>query len=111
DAVPPAAPAAREASGPRTTARSVLVADAAAGGVIRTGGLMVIVALLGILAYLLSTVAPLFRPARVESLPVAGVVPVEGVPFFTALDEYRRLAAAVGERPEVGVFRPDDPRE
>ena len=96
---------------PRTTRRRVLVLDKLAGGVIRTGGLMVIVALLGIRAFLVVTVAPLFRSAKFESVPTAGTVPVEGTPRFVALDEYRILAVAVGDAPELVVFRPDDPRE
>ena len=97
--------------GPRTTAKSVLIFDKVAGGVIRSGGLMVIVALLGILAFLVATVWPLFKSAHFDALPTAGSVPVEGSPFFVALDEYRVLGVAVGAKPEIVVFRPDDPRE
>jgi phosphate transport system permease protein len=95
----------------RTTKRSVLFFDKAAGWTIRAGGIGVIVALLGILALLVGTVIPLFRPASFEPVPVAGGVPVEGSPQFVAMDEHRLLGVAVGDRPEVVVFRPDDPRE
>ena len=47
--------------GERRTARSVLFTNLLAGGIIRTGGLLVIVAVVGILVFLVATVLPLFR--------------------------------------------------
>lgn len=96
-------------AGPRATARSVKFVDAVAGGVVRLGGALVIVAVVGILVFLVATVVPLFRAARVEPSAAVGKVPVEGEVLCLALDEYRFVAAAVGEAPEVVVFRPDDP--
>ncbi|MFO0933534.1 MAG: ABC transporter permease subunit [Planctomycetota bacterium] len=96
-------------AGPRATARSVKVADAVAGGVVRLGGTLVIVAVVGILVFLVATVVPLFRGATVEATASVGKVPVEGRVLCLAVDEYRFLAAAVGEAPEIVVFRPDDP--
>jgi ABC-type uncharacterized transport system permease subunit len=92
----------------RATAKSVLVADAAAGGIVRVGGMLVIVAVLGILVFLGATVVPLFRSAAVRERAGGGRVPVEGPLKFLALDEYRLLAAAVGTAPEVVWFRPDN---
>lgn len=95
--------------GPRATARSVKVADAVAGGVVRLGGTLVIVAVVGILVFLVATVLPLFRGANVTAASSVGKVPVDGQVRCLVIDEYRVLAAAVGEAPEVVVFRPDDP--
>lgn len=99
---PPDAPA----PGARATSRRVRVADAVAGVVVRAGGMLVVLAVVGILAFLVGTVLPLFRSAEVHETPVAGRVPVDGTPRVLALDEYRLLAAAVGDAPEVVVFRP-----
>ena len=113
---PPTAPSSRPESrlgpppprtSPRTTARSVLFFDALAGGVVRVGGIMVILAVIGILVFLVATVLPLFRAAQVVERPVAGKVPVEGHLHLLAVDEYRQLACAIGESPEVVCFRPD----
>lgn len=93
----------------RTTARSVKLADAVAGGVVRAGGVLVIVAVVGILVFLVATVLPLFAPATITPSPSVGKVPVDGEVACLALDEYRIVAAAVGEAPEVVVFRPDAP--
>ncbi len=99
----------------RRTSRRVLVVDAVAGVVVRAGGLLVIVAVLGILVFLVATVAPLFRDgvfgsrdAATEAGPLGRVaVPVEGAVGVLAVDEYRLLAVAVGARPEAVCFRPD----
>jgi phosphate transport system permease protein len=91
----------------RATSRSVKIADTFAGIVVRSGGLLVIVAVVGILLFLVKTVWPLFRGAEVRETPIAGRVPVEGPPRVLAIDEYRLLAAAVGDAPEVVVFRAD----
>lgn len=95
-------------TGPRTTARRVLIVDRLAGIAIRGGGLLVIVAVVGILVFLVATVLPLFRGATTAERPVAGTVPVEGAPAILAVDEYRMLGLAVGSRPEVVAFRADD---
>jgi phosphate transport system permease protein len=93
--------------GPRVTARGVKIVDALAGAVVRTGGLLVILAVVGILVFLVATVLPLFSSAEVRASEDAGRVPVEGSARSVALDEYRILAAAIGDAPEVVVFRPD----
>lgn len=94
--------------GPRTTARRVLVVDRLAGFVVRGGGMLVIVAVIGILVFLVATVLPLFRGATTTERPVAGTVPVEGPAAILAVDEYRMLGLAIGARPEVVAFRADD---
>src|SRR5262245_49531475 len=93
--------------GGRKTAKRVLVADAVAGGIVRTGGMLVIAAVIGILVFLVAAVLPLFRGARVAELPVAGAAPVVGRARALAIDEYRMLAMAVGDAPEVVYFRVD----
>jgi len=93
--------------GARRTARSVLVSNRLAGAVIRSGGMLVILAVVGILVFLVATVLPLFRPATVHERVGAGRVPVTGAVHLLVLDEYRLLAAAIGDEPEVVVFRAD----
>ena len=101
----PAAPPPRVS--PRTTAKSVLFFDALAGAVVRVGGIAVILAVIGILVFLVATAIPLFKSARIIGRPVAGKVPVDGHVFVLAVDEYRQLACAIGEAPEVVCFRPE----
>jgi ABC-type uncharacterized transport system permease subunit len=83
------------------------VIDAVAGGVIRGGGMLVIVAVVGILVFLVTTVMPLFRGAELRDLPVAGRVPVSGTLRVLGIDEYRIVGLAVGDDPAVVYFRLD----
>jgi phosphate transport system permease protein len=101
---PGAEPAARVR---RTTSRRVLATDWAAGAIVRVGGVTIIFAVVGILVFLVATVWPLFLPAEVTQTAIAGRVPVAGRVHVLAIDEYRLLAAAVGDAPEVVFFRPD----
>jgi phosphate transport system permease protein len=83
----------------RKTRRSVLVADRAADWGIRVGGIFVILAVLGIMAYLLQAVVPLFTGGTVlEShavpLPPSAIAqPQRGGARMTVLDEYRTIGA------------------
>lgn len=72
---------------PRTR---VLLIDRAAESIITLGGLAVIAAVLGIIAYLLMVVFPLTQPGR--AAPASNHA-LRASPGFALLDEYNRLAA------------------
>ena len=76
----------------RRTSPRVLWIDRAAAIAITGGGIGVIVAVAGILVYLLSVVAPLFVPARVAR-EAAYTLPgdASGAFLFARIDEYRLL--------------------
>ncbi len=74
----------------RTTSRAVHLVDRLTTGVITLGGLLVIVAVLGIMVYLVSVVIPLFRGATVQPASHYTLFPA-GVPdlLFIELNEYK----------------------
>ena len=79
--------------------------DRAATIAITGGGIGVIVAVAGILVYLVSVVAPLFAPARMTretsyALPEGGGAPI----LFARIDEYRLLGLRAGADGDVAAF-------
>ena len=82
----------------RKTRRSVLIADRAADWGIRVGGVFVILAVFGIMAYLVQAVVPLFAGGKVvesEAVPLAPeavAAPKRGAAVMTVLDEHRTIA-------------------
>ncbi|GAB5495295.1 MAG: hypothetical protein Phyf2KO_03750 [Phycisphaerales bacterium] len=74
--------------------RRVYLIDRVAEGVITLGGMGVIAAVLGIIAYLLWVVVPLMKPGNVEG---AGTVPAPSSATYITLDEYQRLALLLDE--------------
>jgi phosphate transport system permease protein len=94
------------AAGPkrsRKTRRSVLVADRVADTCIRAGGIFVILAVFGIMAYLVQVVLPLFSGGAVESHR-AITVPHRGPVLMQVLDEYRTLAVSLDRTGAVSVL-------
>src|SRR5262249_27868754 len=86
----------------RKTRRSVLIADRAADWIIRIGGILVIVAVLGIMAYLIQVVVPLFiggaiREHHALTMPHADKI------LMQAVDEYRTIAVSVDRGGRVDV--------
>lgn len=79
----------------KTTRKSVIFADKAADTIIRVGGLGVILAVFGIMAYLVSVVVPLLgggtQTDRIEHAMPAG----HGPAVFEEVDDYRTMIAAV----------------
>ncbi|MDQ7827522.1 MAG: ABC transporter permease subunit [Armatimonadota bacterium] len=73
-----------------------LRADRLAAGVVRLGGLAVVLSILAILAVILVEVLPLARPARARAV---GTVPAVGVgrPLVADVDEHRQVAVVVGD--------------
>jgi phosphate transport system permease protein len=88
----------------RGTARSVILLDRAAGFGITSGGIVIVLAVIGILVFVLHEVAPLFRSARSEQ--VARFRLSEAAPLLIDTDEYREIAYAIGPAPVVRFFDP-----
>ena len=82
----PAAPIRR-----RTTSRRVYLADRVSAAVITLGGLVVILAVLGIGVYLVSVTAALFLPGRTAPA-VSEELPAEAPPLFIEPDDSRAVA-------------------
>ena len=79
DAALETAPRAKRARREKSTRRSVLIADKVADWTITVGGLGVIVAVFGIMAFLVNVVIPLFTGGSVEGLrSVAAQPQLEG---------------------------------
>jgi phosphate transport system permease protein len=88
----------------RETRRSVLVADRIADAVIRVGGLSVIVAVFGIMAFLVAVVVPLFTGASVVST-TERKLEIGGTAILGAsIDDYHTVAVKIGEDGGVEAF-------
>lgn len=87
----------------RTTRKSVLVADKVADWVISVGGIFVIVAVFGIMAFLTEVVVPLFTGGSVVGRQEITFPAVPGKTLLTRVDEYRTLVAQVKDNGAVVV--------
>jgi len=85
------------------TRRSVIWGEKIAGGVITVGGLMVIVAVFGIMIFLFRVVAPLLGSGEVLG-QTAYRAPVQGQVLWVAGDEFQTLGISVDDRGEALVF-------
>ena len=79
----------------RTTRRSVLVIDKIADWTIRIGGLFVILAVAGIMAFLVSVVIPLFAGGKLEGSGETQLQTGARALLAANTDEYRTLIVAV----------------
>lgn len=79
----------------RETRRSVLIMDKVADWTIRVGGLLVIVAVFGIMVFLAQVVVPLFTGGSVLAKHERSLGPAANV-LLASTDEYHTLVAAVG---------------
>lgn len=85
------------------TARRRLAVDSGAGVAIRLGGMLVILSIAGIFAFLVAEVAPVLWPARVT--PIEEEAIGGAAPEALLLDEYRTHDAALGRDGTVRVLR------
>jgi len=85
------------------TRRSVLWGERIAGGVITVGGLMVIVAVFGIMVFLVRVAAPLMSSGEVLG-EVSYRAPVSGQVIWVTGDEFQTLAISVDDQGEALVF-------
>ncbi|MGH7185181.1 MAG: ABC transporter permease subunit, partial [Pseudomonadota bacterium] len=81
----------------------MLIADRAADWGIRIGGIFVILAVLGIMAYLVQVVVPLFTGARILEHH-AVTVPQRGETLMEVIDDYRTIAVSIERSGEVTVL-------
>ena len=88
----------------RETRRSVLVIDRFADAVIRVGGLSVIIAVFGIMAFLVAVVVPLFTGASVVSTSERQLEIGGSSIVGASLDDYHTLAVKIGEDGGVEAF-------
>ncbi|MBM3554811.1 MAG: ABC transporter permease, partial [Alphaproteobacteria bacterium] len=84
----------------KETPKGVLLADRAADWVIRLGGLGVIVAVFGILVFLIQAVLPLFAGGKVGA-PMVVESAAPGPVLHRRIDEYRTLALTLTAAGEV----------
>ncbi len=92
----------------RATRRRVHAADRAASAVIRVGGVMVLVAVLGICVFLVAVVVPLFRGGRLAPLSSGAIEPSVGR-TAVMLDEYAAFALMLDDEGTLRFVRLDAP--
>jgi len=88
----------------RRARRSVLIADRIADRVITIGGILVIVAVLGILVFLVEEVLPLFRGGKVSSSHEYTVAGLPGGIIGMSMDEYKTAVLAFAEDGRTSLF-------
>ncbi|MBM3524310.1 MAG: ABC transporter permease, partial [Alphaproteobacteria bacterium] len=88
----------------RETRRSVLVIDRVADAIIRVGGLSVIVAVFGIMAFLVAVVVPLFTGGRVVKTTEQQLAIAPGAIVGASVDDYNTIAAKIGADGAIEVF-------
>ena len=90
----------------RTTRRSVLIADRLARIFISVGGIGTIIAVLGVMVFLVWVVVPLFLPAKVEGVDAFDRASREEL-LHLGVDEYQVLSWVLLENGKAEVFRLD----
>ena len=88
----------------RVTRRSVLIADKVADWGIRIGGLSVIVAVFGIMVFLMQVVVPLFTGGRVLAQQSFKIVGAADTLVAAGLEETKVVAYTIGRDGEVGLY-------
>ncbi len=81
--------------------RRVYVIDRLAEGIVTLGGVAVLAAVLGIIAYLIWVVFPLAQPGKVED---AGSIAMQDTAAVFAMDEYQRLGTILTDTGELKSF-------
>ncbi len=88
----------------KDTRRSVIIADKVADWTITIGGLFVIVAVFGIMAFLAQVVVPLFAGGHVRGVADYTVAGSEAGTITVSTDEYRTIGLKVGPSGTVTAF-------
>lgn len=86
----------------RRASRSVYVFDKTANIVIRTGGIFVVCAVLGLVAFIVSQVLPLFGSPEQGSLEVKSDNTADPT-MYAGFDEYRRVAVRITQSGQVEI--------
>ncbi len=93
-------------AGPRKTRRSVLIVDKMADRIITVGGILVIAAVLGMMVFLFSQVAPLFKGGSVQSHREYKLKPPAEKMLAISVDEFKSLAVRVGAKGVLTTWHP-----
>ncbi|UYN94631.1 MAG: ABC transporter permease subunit [Enhydrobacter sp.] len=88
----------------KATKRSVILADKAADWIITVGGLGVILAVFGIMVFLLEVVVPLFTGGSVVETVAARAAEKPGDVVMDRMDEYRTLSVALTTAGDPAAF-------
>ena len=88
----------------RRARRSVVIADRIADRVITVGGILVIIAVLGILVFLVGEVLPLFRGGKVTATHEYAVAGFPGRILGTSMDEYKTAVLGLAEDGRTTMF-------
>lgn len=88
---------------PRRATRSVYFFDRTANVVIRVGGLFVVFAVLGLVAFMFSQVIPLFGSPSQGAVETK-VPGFSGKTLWVGTDEYKRVGVRVSDSPEIEIF-------
>lgn len=93
----------------RTTRKSVLIADRLADNVITIGGLLVILAVFGILVFLAKEALPLFTGGEEKARESYALAPMPDL-IMTSADEYQTVAVRIDATGKVDTFHIDSGR-
>ena len=85
------------------TRRSVLIADRVADWTIRIGGIFVILAVLGIMAYLIQVVIPLFTGSHVGEQRTVAAAAERGHVLAQMVDDYKTISIALENTGRIGA--------
>ncbi|MBY0508746.1 MAG: ABC transporter permease subunit [Rhodospirillaceae bacterium] len=86
------------------TSKAVLIADKVADWTIRIGGLGVIAAVFGIMAFLAMVVVPLFTGASIDKAAVSDHAVTGGRPLMDVIDEYKTVSVSIDDTGKVNAF-------
>ena len=89
----------------RQTRKGVVLADKVARTLITVGGIGTILAVLGVMVFLISVVIPLFLPADIDNLATFDVAEAEVL--HLGMDEYRLLGWILRPSGQIDVYRLD----
>jgi phosphate transport system permease protein len=89
----------------RKTRRSVILVDKLSSVIISLGGILVIIAVLGILVFLVTVVVPLFRGARVISFTSYNLPLTDRGLLFAEMDDYLSLGMALSRNGFLTTFQ------
>ena len=88
----------------RRARRSVIIADRIADRVITIGGILVIIAVLGILVFLVAEVLPLFRGGKVTATHEYTVAGFTGRILGMSMDDYKTAVLGLAEDGRTAMF-------
>ncbi|MGE0724701.1 MAG: ABC transporter permease, partial [Alphaproteobacteria bacterium] len=88
----------------KETRRSVIIADRIADWTITVGGLFVILAVFGIMAFLAQVVVPLFTGGHLEGRVTHPLARADAVALSVSTDDYMTLGLKIGQAGTVQVF-------